>query len=399
MTDIAVEFRSVSKVFSSKKSSDIAVVKDINLKIFQGEFFTVLGPSGCGKTTILRMIAGFEKPSSGEIYLQGKKINRLPAYRRPINTVFQNYALFPHMTVARNVGYGLRVQRTPRAERRQRVAEALAMVRMDGMEDRRPSELSGGQQQRVALARALINRPTVLALDEPLGALDLRLRKQMQYELTRLQTRLSITFIYVTHDQEEALAMSDRIAVINSGRILQVDSPAAIYQRPSTRFVASFIGENNFLRGKITYCGKSSISVYVAGELIQVDQRGQEYEVDQKVFLAIRPERMKLGRQEEVDAMIREQCHILTQSGIIDDPSSLPHRRRRDRYGRISAMDGRVESRMFIGTSTRYIVHLKNRQTVVVRVQNNHEHESNNYTHSEQVKIWFYMEDVRLILK
>ncbi len=222
----------------------------IDLDVAEGEFFSMLGPSGSGKTTTLRMIAGFERPSGGRIELHGQEVANLPPFERNVNTVFQDYALFPHMSVADNVGYGLLVRKVPKPERSRRVSESLAMVRLSGYERRRPSQLSGGQRQRVALARALINRPRVLLLDEPLGALDLKLREEMQIELKTIQREVAITFIYVTHDQEEALTMSDRIAVFNRGRIEQVGSPADVYERPATAFVAGFVGTSNLLPGR-----------------------------------------------------------------------------------------------------------------------------------------------------
>jgi putative spermidine/putrescine transport system ATP-binding protein len=241
----AVHLERVRKAFG-----DVIAVAGVDLEIRQGEFFSLLGPSGCGKTTCLRMIAGFEVPTAGKILLLGQDVSRLPAYERDVNTVFQDYALFPHMTVAANVEYGLKVKRIKRVERRQRVTEALRMMRLERLEGRKPAELSGGQRQRVALARAIVNQPRVLLLDEPLGALDLKLRQQMQIELKSIQERLGMTFIYVTHDQEEALTMSDRLAVMNQGRIEQVGSPAEVYERPATPFVAGFVGASNVLEGE-----------------------------------------------------------------------------------------------------------------------------------------------------
>jgi spermidine/putrescine transport system ATP-binding protein len=243
---IAVDLRSVTKRFG-----DHIAVDNVSLQIADGEFFSLLGPSGCGKTTTLRMIAGFELPTDGEVYIAGTPMGATPPYRRHVNTVFQNYALFPHMTVAENVAFGLQMQRVPRHEIGARVEEALRMVRLETYAERRPKQLSGGQQQRVALARALINHPSVLLLDEPLGALDQKLRKELQLELRTLQERVGITFIFVTHDQEEALTMSDRIAVMNGGKVLQVGSPGEIYERPNCHFVADFIGESNFLHGRV----------------------------------------------------------------------------------------------------------------------------------------------------
>ena len=234
-----------------KRFGDVEAVAGIDLEIADGEFFSMLGPSGSGKTSTLRMIAGFEAPTEGAIWLHGRDVTGVPPFDRDVNTVFQDYALFPHMSVGDNVGYGLVVRGVAAAERRSRVADALRMVRLDGYDGRRPAQLSGGQRQRVALARALVNRPRLLLLDEPLGALDLKLREEMQIELKAIQSQVGITFIYVTHDQEEALTMSDRLAVFNLGRIEQIGSPAEVYEHPATPFVAGFVGTSNLLRGEV----------------------------------------------------------------------------------------------------------------------------------------------------
>jgi putative spermidine/putrescine transport system ATP-binding protein len=230
-----------------KRFGAFTAVRDVSLEIGRGEFFTMLGPSGSGKTTTLRIVAGFEQPDAGRVELAGEDVTRRPPYARDVNTVFQDYALFPHMTVAENVAYGLRIRRVAKAERRERVADALRMVRLEDYGARKPSQLSGGQRQRVALARAIVNRPRVLLLDEPLGALDLKLREEMQVELKRIQGEVGITFVYVTHDQEEALTMSDRLAVFNAGRIEQVGTPAEVYERPANAFVAGFVGVSNIV--------------------------------------------------------------------------------------------------------------------------------------------------------
>jgi putative spermidine/putrescine transport system ATP-binding protein len=244
--DVAVRLEGLTKMYG-----DVTAVAGIDLDIRRGEFFSLLGPSGSGKTTTLRMIAGFELPTAGRIMLAGRDVSRDPPYARDVNTVFQDYALFPHMTVGDNVAYGLMIRKTRRDERMRRVTEALRMVRLEGYERRKPSQLSGGQRQRVALARALVNRPKVLLLDEPLGALDLKLRQDMQIELKAIQHEVGITFVYVTHDQDEALAMSDRIAIFNRGRIEQVGTPADVYERPATAFVAGFVGISNILAGDV----------------------------------------------------------------------------------------------------------------------------------------------------
>lgn len=245
--NVAISIKGLTRTFG-----DVRAVNGVDLEIFEGEFLTLLGPSGSGKTTVLRMIAGFEKPDSGTIFLGDKDVAQLPPYERDVNTVFQDYALFPHMNVLANIEYGLRVKGVSKDERRTRALEALKQVRLEGYEDRKPSQLSGGQRQRVALARALVNRPAVLLLDEPLGALDLKLREQMQLELKELQREVGITFIFVTHDQEEALTMSDRIAVFNQGRIEQLGTPREIYENPTSAFVSEFVGQTN----KITIGGQ-----------------------------------------------------------------------------------------------------------------------------------------------
>src|SRR5947209_13472819 len=243
---VAIALEGVSKRFGG-----VAAVDDVSLAIREGEFFSLLGPSGCGKTTTLRMIAGFEKPNEGRIVLQGRDVTSVSANRRPVNMVFQHYALFPHMSIYDNVTFGLKVKHVPRQEHRERVQNILRVVSLEGLERRRTRQLSGGQQQRVALARALVNRPAALLLDEPLGALDVKLRKQMQLELKRIQSELGTTFVYVTHDQEEALAMSDRIAVMNGGRVEQTGTPREIYEHPQTAFVADFIGSLNAIDVKV----------------------------------------------------------------------------------------------------------------------------------------------------
>ncbi|NEA31200.1 ABC transporter ATP-binding protein [Streptomyces sp. SID13031] len=245
-TATAISLRGLTKTFG-----DVTAVDGIDLDLAEGEFFSMLGPSGSGKTTVLRMVAGFETPTAGQVLLGGVDVTALPPYARDVNTVFQDYALFPHMSVLQNVEYGLRVKRVERRERRKRAVEALETVRLQGFAERRPHQLSGGQRQRVALARALVNRPKVLLLDEPLGALDLKLRREMQIELKAMQREAGITFVFVTHDQEEALTMSDRIAVFNGGRIEQLAAPAELYEHPATAFVAGFVGTSNLLEGEV----------------------------------------------------------------------------------------------------------------------------------------------------
>ena len=276
-----------------KRFRDVVAVDRISLRIETGEFFSLLGPSGCGKTTTLRMIGGFEPPTGGSIELRGRDVTREPPDKRPVNMVFQNYALFPHLDVGDNVGFGLRRKGVPKAETTARVGEALELVKLTGLERRKPNQLSGGQQQRVALARALVNRPQVLLLDEPLGALDLKLRRQLQLELKRIQVEVGITFVYVTHDQEEALTMSDRIAVMNGGRIEQLGTPEDLYDRPATRFVAGFIGTTNLLSGTVVGREGGVTTVQLAhGELTGTTMNGLA--AGQPVELCVRPEAITL---------------------------------------------------------------------------------------------------------
>ncbi|HET9223711.1 MAG TPA: ABC transporter ATP-binding protein [Roseiflexaceae bacterium] len=290
---IAIEMRDVVKRFG-----EVVAVDHVTMNIRDGEFFSMLGPSGCGKTTSLRMIAGFEYPSSGEICLNGQSIGNTPPFLRNVNTVFQSYALFPHMTVAENVAFGLEMKRVPKPDIARRVREALDMVRLSGFDERKPRQLSGGQQQRVALARALVNRPDVLLLDEPLGALDQKLRKEMQIELKRLQERVGITFIFVTHDQEEALTMSDRIAVMSGGKVLQIGTPTEIYERPTCHFVADFIGESNFLPGRVTEADATYASITTDDGLVLRGQAPAQLRSGAEALVSIRPEKAHLTLQQ-----------------------------------------------------------------------------------------------------
>jgi len=338
-TTFAVEVRDVVKLLPrlSRTGEDVSAVDHVSLSIRKGEFFTMLGPSGCGKTTTLRMIAGFERPTNGDIFIQSQRMTDTPPNKRPVNMVFQNYALFPHLTVGDNVGFGLAVKRVPKAGRLNRVREALALVQLPGMEDRRPSQLSGGQQQRVALARALINRPAVLLLDEPLGALDLKLRKAMQIELKHLQEQVGITFIYVTHDQEESLTMSDRVAVMNSGQVLQVGTPVEVYERPATRFVSDFIGETNFLSAIVDEVDGERVEVNIGGQVMPGTSDENGLSPHQPVTVAIRPEKL-----------------VLRRPGAGSGP----------------ALNGAIKELIYIGTDIRYVVHLENGATCVTRIQN-----------------------------
>jgi spermidine/putrescine transport system ATP-binding protein len=305
-----VEISGVSKSYGSSP-----VLQDVSLEVARGEFFALLGPSGSGKTTLLRLIGGFAEPDRGIIRVAGQDVTHLPPYRRNVNTVFQHYALFPHYDVWGNVAYGCRQQGIKGEDLKRRVAAAIELVRLTGLEKRHPRELSGGQQQRVALARALVLRPAVLLLDEPLGALDLKLRKQMQVELKNLQEQVGITFVYVTHDQEEALTMSDQIAVMNAGSILQVGSPREIYERPSCRFVADFIGESNFLTGRVDHQsdGLAWVETPVGTVPASADAPMEE---GQMVNVAIRPEKMSVLSSDDASIVVRGRLERVIYAGV-----------------------------------------------------------------------------------
>ena len=289
MADVAIQIDRVSMMFNPASKDPVKALDDVSLEIFANEFFTLLGPSGCGKTTLLRLIAGFEQPTTGSIKLEGQALEGLPPFKRPVNTVFQSYALFPHLSVAQNIAFGLEESRKPKTEIAARVEEMLNLVKLEGFASRKPAQLSGGQQQRVALARALANSPKVLLLDESLSALDLKLRKEMQLELKRLQHATGITFVFVTHDQEEALTMSDRLAVMKDGRIEQIGTPTEIYDHPRSKYVADFIGDTNFLEGKI----KDS-RVKIGNLLLELHVNLPE---GSSVQLAVRPERASISSE------------------------------------------------------------------------------------------------------
>jgi len=307
MSNVIVKIENVNK-----KYGDNHVVRDLFMEIKQGEFLTMLGPSGCGKTTTLRMIAGFETPTSGNIYIEGEEIQNTEPYDREVNTVFQNYALFPHMTIYDNLAFGLSVKKVNKVEIKQRVTEILELVQLVGFENRKPDQLSGGQKQRVAIGRALINNPKVLLLDEPLGALDMKLRKQMQFELKRLQKKLGITFIYVTHDQEEALTMSDRIAIMYGGDLEQIGTPKEIYEKPASKFVADFIGESNIFYGVANNLGNDLLKVTLEnGYALAIDSEVKDNEI---IYVLVRPENIKLSK-EPVDGftlvgIVKEHVYI-----------------------------------------------------------------------------------------
>ena len=328
----SVELSSVTKRFGS-----LVAVDDLSLELASGEFFTLLGPSGCGKTTTLRMVAGFEQPSAGEIRIEGDDVADLPPHKRPTNTVFQSYALFPHLSVEDNVAFGLKRKRVPKAEIGRRVAAELQRVGLSAEAKRRPAQLSGGMQQRVALARALVNLPKVLLLDEPLGALDLKLRKGLQLELKRIQREVGITFVYVTHDQEEALTMSDRIAVMNRGKVEQIGDPEDVYERPTTTFVAGFIGVSNLMPAAVTAPGEVRLE---NGAAVRIPANGLA--PGERCYAVVRPEKLR------IDALAGGGAHS----------NGLPH------------VEGIVESSVYLGTATQIVVDLGGEVRMTVLVPN-----------------------------
>jgi len=333
----AIEAKGVTKLFQGAGQDAVKALDNVSVSIRENEFFTLLGPSGCGKTTLLRLIAGFDFPTEGEILLYGQNIAPLPPYKRPVNTVFQSYALFPHMTVAQNIGFGLEMLGRPKDEIEKRVSDMLRLVRMEELRNRRTSQISGGQQQRVALARALAPQPKVLLLDEPLSALDYKLRKDMQIELKRLQHQTGITFIFVTHDQEEALTMSDRIAVMSKGKILQVGSPRDIYDRPSERFVANFIGETNFLEGEVEgTVGRQAVVKLPSGATINAGLP-EGLNPAGRVTVVVRP----------------EHADLVKPGGRAD-------------------LWGKLENIVYFGTDTHYHLRLDGGLPFIIRQQNAH---------------------------
>jgi spermidine/putrescine transport system ATP-binding protein len=306
----------------TKRFDDVVAVDDISLDIDRGHFFALLGPSGCGKTTTLRMIGGFEEPTEGRIELGGVDVAPLPPYKRDVNTVFQSYALFPHLSIFENVAFGLRRRGVKGGDLRRRVGEALELVGLAGLERRKPRQLSGGQQQRIALARALVNRPRVLLLDEPLGALDLKLRKEMQLELKRIQHEVEITFVHVTHDQEEAMTMADRIVIMNGGHIEQVGTPSELYERPQTAFVAGFLGASNLLEG--TVAGDDRVKL-ADGSVVQVPRETLS-DRSGTVQIGVRPEKLRLGGEEanSLSGVITESAYIgVSTQYLVDTPAGL----------------------------------------------------------------------------
>ena len=381
----------------TKQFGDFTAVHDMVLEIADGEFFSMLGPSGCGKTTTLRMIAGFEQPTSGELYIMGQPVAGIPAYRRPVNTVFQNYALFPHMTVAQNVAFGLEMAKVPKAEIDSRVAEALEQVQMTSMSQRKPTQLSGGQQQRVALARALVNRPKVLLLDEPLGALDLKLRKAMQLELKQIQSEVGITFIYVTHDQEEAMTMSNRIAVMSNGLVQQIGAPREIYEHPHNRFVADFIGETNFLEGKVIEL--DGVVKMAIGNDHLIGRSDVPLSIGQQAYLAIRPEKINIYpqgnvtvRDVEIDA---EQIADVFGGHVPSGPFDIKQVLKQEHESMY--VNGKVEEAIYIGTDTRYKVRILGNQHLVVRSQNFGDRYDTTFSAGDEVLLHWPAENARIL--
>jgi spermidine/putrescine transport system ATP-binding protein len=326
----------------TKRFGDFTAVDDLSLTVKEGEFFSLLGPSGCGKTTTLRMVGGFEEVTAGSVHLGAREITDLPPFRRPVNTVFQHYALFPHLDVFENIAFGLRRRKTPVNEIRHQVAFMLRLVDLEGYEKRRPNQLSGGQQQRVALARALVNNPSVLLLDEPLGALDMKLRKQMQVELKRIQSEIGITFIFVTHDQEEAMTMSDRIAVMRQGRIDQLGRPEELYERPTTEFVAGFLGVSNLLDGEVTERGGDLTTIRLTDGTIVRAPSGTVNGATQ-VRVGIRPEKLRVVPAGSTPPAISAETNV---------------------------MGGKVLDASYIGVSTQYLVQTADGRHLTVYAQN-----------------------------
>ena len=375
----------------TKQFGDTRAVDDVSLQIVGGEFFSLLGPSGCGKTTTLRIIGGFVHPTSGEVLINGEPMHRTPPYRRPVNTVFQNYALFPHKTVAQNIAFGLQMKKMPKAKTASEVERFLELIRLPGYGNRKPSELSGGEKQRVALARALINQPTILLLDEPLAALDLQLRKQMQLELKTLQRQVGITFVYVTHDQGEALALSDRIAVMRDGKLLQVGTPAEIYDSPQTRFVAEFIGTSNFFEGPLSRVDiapkpvarvpvpretSTTRTAFATVELAteppiqiigkHINRHNGDVHLDESVTVAIRPERIDIATARPPDA-----------------PNQL---------------NGTIQDESYLGTTLQYTVQTDYPTPVIVHQQNTGAGETHRFRRGDKVSLTWRAENAIVLM-
>ncbi len=389
MADYDVELVHVTKEFPlrSKDGAPVRAVDDISLQVSDGEFFALLGPSGCGKTTTLRMIAGFEDTTAGQILIRGKPVQDVPPFHRPVNTVFQDYALFPHMSVLKNVMFGVQMEGASNNVARDRAIKALELVQLPQALDRKPRQLSGGQQQRVALARALVKEPAVLLLDEPLGALDLKLRKAMQFELKAMQRKLGITFIFVTHDQEEAMTMADRIAVMDKGKVLQIGTPEEIYETPATQFVADFIGETNFMRGTLASKQGSVGVIKLDGDVtFNATLADPNTPVAREVTVAIRPERINLFPCE--GPMRSYESEIWTAQEF---KASL----QKDKN--INIMEGVVHSAVYIGTDNRYVVLVGPTTELVVRVQNLGAKYDTVFSDGQRVNIFFDTESARVL--
>jgi spermidine/putrescine transport system ATP-binding protein len=389
MTVYDVELINVTKEFPlrGKDGMPVRAVDDISLQIPDGEFFALLGPSGCGKTTTLRMIAGFEDTSSGQILIRGKAVQDVPPFHRPVNTVFQDYALFPHMTVLKNVMFGVEMEGVPKQAARERALKALELVQLPQAAERRPRQLSGGQQQRVALARALVKEPAVLLLDEPLGALDLKLRKAMQFELKAMQQKLGITFIFVTHDQEEAMTMADRIAVMDRGKVLQVGTPEEIYETPANQFVADFIGETNFMRGTLVKKEGETGTVRIDDQVTLKATLGDDsIPVDSGVSVAIRPERINLFPCDGTVRTYDDPNYSVDEfkAGLQRDPN-------------INIIEGTIHRAFYIGTDNRYEVLLGQSTRLVVRVQNLGQQYDTVFKEGQRVYIFFDTASARVL--
>jgi spermidine/putrescine transport system ATP-binding protein len=390
MTTVDVELVNVIKEFPARRGeAPVRAVDNVSLQIMKGEFFALLGPSGCGKTTTLRMIAGFEDTSAGQILLRGKPVQDVPPFHRPVNTVFQEYALFPHMTALQNVMFGLEMENVPRKEAAERAMKALELVKLPQAANRKPAALSGGQQQRVALARALVKNPTVLLLDEPLGALDLKLRKEMQYELKQMQETLGITFIFVTHDQEEAMTMADRIAVMNFGEVLQVGTPEEIYEAPHTRFVAEFIGETNFITGVLKSKRGSSIGIVELSDGSEVGaiMDDPNRAIGENVTIVIRPEKVHLFPAE--GSVKTTQGVEISSEEMLRTSQDLPN---------IVILNGRIKRSFYIGTDMRHIVSVGETDIeIIVRSQNYGQRFDQHFEQGEAIYIYWVDENARIL--
>ena len=372
MSTPTVELREVTKEFRDPSGETVIAIDRVSLEIADGEFFALLGPSGCGKTTTLRAVAGFEQPTSGEVLIQGEAVQGIPPFHRPVNTVFQDYALFPHMSVLDNVCFGLRMAKVSKKEAKERAMDVLELVQLPQTASRKPNQLSGGQQQRVALARALVNKPAVLLLDEPLGALDLKLRKQMQLELKTMQREVGVTFVFVTHDQEEAMTMADRIAVMSNGRVLQVGRADEIYEAPADRFVADFIGETNFIEGKLQRKnGNAGVLELSDGRRLEGRLKGHalDAEVGERVSIAVRPEKIALeslnGQSSSSDTM--------------------------------TVLEAEIAESLYIGTDTRYRVVSGSEVDLSVRVQNLHRGYGEMLREGDKVRVSWQNENATLL--